>query len=289
MVVRRYIPPSSSTKESLFALCESNKQRWRIMDPPVERSPELPLRLMRSVSQPIEPIQTKFCPLDVVSSHSDGSSGFGAEEFKSTHIRRGSEPLLPLLNMPKSSISDAFGMQSPAKHCEEQVDEKLKAKQEHGLNGIESHEHFPMGSRDLTLPELGWLDLACAPSINIDVIYQGHNSDVSHENKPDGKMIPNVVKVAVDVPSVLFRVFGCIVRDLIGLRVSEISKSSVFARRIILIFLFYKCIYIYIYVEMYAVYVCVEYFKQLYQYLFELYIQIYVYTYISRGMVVPLK
>ena len=189
----------------------------------MERCPHIPVRLTRSVSQPIEPIQPKFYPFDLVSSHSDGSSCFEVEGFKRAHLRRGSEPLLPFSSMPKSSLSSSFGMQSPAKQCAEQVDGKPTAKQESVLNGVHSHERFPMGTCNSTLPELGWLDLACGPRISIDIIYHGHDNDVSDVNKSDGKMIPNVLKATVDVPKVLFRVYGCIVRDLMGLRVSDFS------------------------------------------------------------------
>ena len=187
----------------------------------MERSPQIPARLTRSVSQPIEPIQPKSYPFDMVSSHSDGSSGFEVEGFKRAHIRRGSEPLLPFSSVPKSSLSSSFGMQSPAKQYIEQMDGKPMAKEESVPHGLDSHEHFPMGTCNSTLSELGWLDLACGPRISIDIVYHGHDNDVSHVNKPDGKMIPNVLKATVDVPKVLFRVYGCIIRDLIGLRVSE--------------------------------------------------------------------
>lgn len=222
-MVRRYVPPSSSTKESLFALSHCNKHRWRVMEPPVERSPQIPIRLTRSVSQPIEPIQAKPCPTDLISSRSDGSSGHEVEEFKRTHHRRGSEPLLPISHVQKPSLISGLEVPSTVEESSEQLDGKLTAEQEPVPCQDDGHEFFPMGCRNLTLSELGWLELACGPSISIDIVYHGHNSDVSHEKKDGVRMVPNAVKISVNAPTVLLRVFGCLVRDLMGLRVSKVN------------------------------------------------------------------
>ena len=74
-----------------------------------------------------------------------------------------------------------------------------------------------MGYRDVTLYENGWLDLACGPEVSIEIEYCS-----SHHDPQTGKGTPllaNTLSVDIDVPVVLLRVFGCLARDLLGLKV----------------------------------------------------------------------
>lgn len=95
---------------------------------------------------------------------------------------------------------------SPGIQCEEGKGELLVEK-----------ERFPMGSCETTLYESGWLDIACGPCITIDVDYTSHNHQPGPgEHTP---LLPNVLCVDIDAPVVLVRVFGCLARDLLGLKV----------------------------------------------------------------------
>ena len=63
----------------------------------------------------------------------------------------------------------------------------------------------------------GWLDLACGPTITIDIDYTSHNHDpTAGQHTP---LLPNLLHVDIDAPTVLLRVFGCLARDLLGLKV----------------------------------------------------------------------
>jgi hypothetical protein len=82
--------------------------------------------------------------------------------------------------------------------------------------GLVDKECFPMGCRNTTLYEKGWIDLACGPSIIIDIKYSGH-----HHNPQAGDhapLLPSELHVDIDVPEALIRVFGCLARDLLGLK-----------------------------------------------------------------------
>lgn len=80
-------------------------------------------------------------------------------------------------------------------------------------------ECFAMGSRDSTLYEMGWLDIACGPTITIDIEYSSHHHDPSPGDHTP--LLPNTLRVDVDAPVALVRVFGCLARDLLGLKVSS--------------------------------------------------------------------
>ena len=79
------------------------------------------------------------------------------------------------------------------------------------------NEFFPMGCRVETHYENGWLDMACGPSIFIGITYHSHVHDV--ELSSDSSMKPNVLKIEVDVPTVLLRVFGHLGRNILALKV----------------------------------------------------------------------
>lgn len=78
-------------------------------------------------------------------------------------------------------------------------------------------ECFPMGSRESTLYERGWLDLACGPSISIEIDYCGHGHNPSAG--PHTPLLPSQLHVDIEAPVVLLRVFGCLARDLLALKV----------------------------------------------------------------------
>ena len=73
-----------------------------------------------------------------------------------------------------------------------------------------------MGYRGVTKYKDGWLDFASGPSISIAIDYTSH----AHNTEPGEctKLHPNVLNIDVDAPVVLFRVFGCLARDLLALK-----------------------------------------------------------------------
>lgn len=165
------------------------------MDPPETHN-----TLTRSVSQPIEPSQYRSSKIEDLSD--------GREQFKRTHRRRGSEPL-----------SRVFRKESPGERMSEPLKDECDRS---SLN----KELFPMGCCMTTSYQSGWLDLACGPSIDIDIVYHNHNSDMTHVplNK---NMVPSQVIVNVDAPCVLLRVFGFLARDLLSLKVSTCTLSLI--------------------------------------------------------------
>ena len=86
-------------------------------------------------------------------------------------------------------------------------------------------EVFPMGFRGTTLYEEGWLDIGCGPSLSITINYSSHIHDT--RPGPCTSMMPNVLTVDVDAPTVLLRVFGCLARDLLALKV----RNSIILQR----------------------------------------------------------
>ena len=83
--------------------------------------------------------------------------------------------------------------------------------------GLQDNELFPMGYRGVTRRDSGWVDLACGPSISISIDYSSHNHDVGRGHSTPLK--PNLLNIDVDAPVVLLRVFGCLGRDLLALKV----------------------------------------------------------------------
>lgn len=79
--------------------------------------------------------------------------------------------------------------------------------------GLEDTQHFPMGYRRHTRSKDGWVDLACGPSISISILY------LSRAHHPNNAL-PNSLRIDVDSPKVLLRVFGFLARDLLALKVS---------------------------------------------------------------------
>ena len=77
----------------------------------------------------------------------------------------------------------------------------------------ENKEAFPMGYRGHTNLEDGWIDLACGPSISLNIGYvsRAHHTD---------RALPNSLQVNINAPTVLLRVFGFLATDLLALKVS---------------------------------------------------------------------
>lgn len=98
--------------------------------------------------------------------------------------------------------------------------EEVTGNQEEDDRKLVERECFPMGCCTTTMYDKGWLDIACGPAITIDIEYTSHN----HEPRPGDHtpLLPNVLRVDIDAPVVLVRVFGCLARDLLGLKVSLI-------------------------------------------------------------------
>lgn len=80
-----------------------------------------------------------------------------------------------------------------------------------------------MGYRGHTHLENGWVDLACGPSISLVIDYVSR----AHHSSP---ALPNTMQVDIDAPTVLLRVFGFLMTDLLALKVSTLSSSVVIAR-----------------------------------------------------------
>ncbi|XP_065883206.1 bridge-like lipid transfer protein family member 1 [Dysidea avara] len=77
-----------------------------------------------------------------------------------------------------------------------------------------SRERFPLGWVQNTTYQDGWVDLACSQAISIQVKYSSFANCVERENG----VRPNVLKVEVEVPDIVLRIFGVLVRDLLGLK-----------------------------------------------------------------------
>jgi hypothetical protein len=75
----------------------------------------------------------------------------------------------------------------------------------------ESKEAFPMGYRGHTSLKDGWVDLACGPSISLNINY------VSRAHHMD-RALPSSLQVDIGAPTVLLRVFGFLATDLLALK-----------------------------------------------------------------------
>ena len=190
VVVRRYIPPSCSTRDSLLALSSSNKHRWRVFPPPKQPEQRPPWRGT------------------VASSESRGST----PSVRSRTDQRSDQRL----SVSREAIS------SPGTQSREATLESLVEPLEPELA---DNEHFPGGYRGETRHESGWLDYACGPSISINITYHSHLHDVKPD--PRGRPHPNALVVDVDAPTVLFRVFGSFGRDLLALKVCLVGGSCI--------------------------------------------------------------
>lgn len=112
----------------------------------------------------------------------------------------------PVQHTPASPAASGGTVRGEEKEEEEEEEELL------------DKECFPMGSRDSTQYDKGWLDIACGPTITIDIDYTSHHHDPNAGDHTP--LLPNVLCVNVDAPVALIRVFGTLARDLLGLKVS---------------------------------------------------------------------
>ncbi len=227
------------------------------MDPPPDRTPLPETKLLRSVSQPLEPIQD-IVHASIAEPRPLGSEIPRADSFKRTHIRRGSEPALSKRQIHNIPLREMGGMGLLLEEPEEeetQFNEKMSKPSPMPARGAGLNEFFPMGYRSETQYEEGWLDIGCGPDLTIKISYHGHNYDPAylpdHAHSQEGseeekRLVPNEVSVEVEASSVLLRVFGSLAKDLVALKVSILlSIFSVYSLYIVSIFLNmsgYSCI-----------------------------------------------
>ena len=215
------------------------------MDPPPDRTPLPETKLLRSVSQPLEPLQD-IVHGSIAEPHPLSGDTQRADSFKRTHIRRGSEPALSKRQIHNIPLREMGGMGLLLEEPEEEThfNEKMSKPpapvpdKEAGLN-----EFFPMGYRSETQYEEGWLDIGCGPDLTIKISYHGHSYDPAylpdHAHSPEGseeekRLVPNEVSVEVEASSVLLRVFGSLVKDLVALKVNILLSIFLYIISILL-------------------------------------------------------
>ena len=245
IVVRRFLPPSSSTRDSLLSLSSEHKHRWRVLAPPSS-----PPTKKASKSKSSSPSQRSKLTV------SKGSSLAGSERTldKDKELNQSSEHVItaPVLLSPSQEPTPTLGKggglgtaPGAGRHqivsgitletslggsgslLEEQGGTEGEGGDEEGVSGnelggaapggLQDNELFPMGYRGVTRRESGWIDLACGPSISITIDYHSHNHDVRRGHHTP--LTPNLLNIDVDAPVVLLRVFGCLGRDLLALKV----------------------------------------------------------------------
>ena len=235
MVVRRYLPLSSSTRDSILSLSAENKYRWRVLPHPP--SPVPSKKATKSKSSTSSPSQRSKLTT------SKGSSLAGSERTLDKEANQSDEhvitapavsssleptPKLGIKSSPRHQIvsgitvetslgSESIPSQEVEGHCEgeDEVGERTHAND--GDEELRETELFPMGYCGVTKLENGWVDLACGPSISIAIDYSSHRHDVRPGTSTP--LTPNVLHIDVEVPVVLLRVFGSLGRDLLALKV----------------------------------------------------------------------
>ena len=232
MVVRRYLPPSSSTRDSILSLSAENKYRWRVLPRPPSPAPSK--KATKSKSSTSSPSQRSKLTT------SKGSSLAGSERTLDKEINQSDEhvitapvvsssleptPKLDIKSSPRHQILSGVTVETsigsgsiPSQEVDGQgegVDEVGEVAQVN--EELLETELFPMGYCGVTKLDSGWIDLACGPSISIAIDYSSH----SHDVRPgmSTPLTPNVLHIDVDVPVVLLRVFGSLGRDLLALKV----------------------------------------------------------------------
>lgn len=262
MVVRHYLPPSSSTQDSILALSSENKHRWRVLATP----PSPPTKKV-SKSKSSSPSQRSKLTV------SKGSSLAGSERNldKEKETSQSSEHVITapvLLSLSKEATPKVGGASATPGEAGAgaggrhqimsgiTVDTSLGgsgsilegeqgataeggggSREDEGTigsevpgegapGGLEDNELFPMGYRGVTSRESGWIDLACGPSISITINYHSHNHDDRRGHSTPFN--PNILNLDIDAPVVLLRVFGCLGRDLLALKVSLRLSSCMY-------------------------------------------------------------
>ncbi len=194
IVVRHYVPPSSATKQSIFALSSLNKHRWRSMNMPEER----PGVTEVTHSQPA-PSNPSPVTVEVTT--------------PGHHII--SAPVIGALPSPTKLASfrppSSLGRTTPVKAHHT----SLTDLGEPYANELPDYEFIPMGYRGVTQYRDGWVDLASGPSITIAIDYISH----AHDTTPGQytRLHPNIMNVDIEASVVLIRVFGFLGRDLVAL------------------------------------------------------------------------
>ena len=235
-MVRHYAPPSSVARDSMFALSAANRYRWRILDPlsapTLAPQPEEQPRQSGSSSQPRSTTSAVVQSGSSYSSHnplsSQVSSNSETDREQARLLTTSAQEQARLLTTSAQEhvisapiIGDAIPLEVLTRKMDTPTPDPVTpiatqsttpARGDH----LESHELFPMGCRSETLYERGWLDLACGPSITIDIEYRG----CQHDPRPGSctPLAPSSLHVDIDAPQVLVRVFGCLGRDLLGLK-----------------------------------------------------------------------
>lgn len=254
-MVRHYAPPSSATREALFALSSANRYRWRTMQRPAPpESPPMPApgpegdAKKDSTSESSLASSSRAAIMSTISTHSrpavlstlSSSQKDSSPEKESSQlitstphqhiitapVMGGVVPdrlrMLSLISLEEKSDAQAVGGavgESPYNvpgSPTSPSDQDGKEGPREGASLVD-RECFPMGSCESTLYERGWLDLACGPSISIEIDYCGHG----HNPKPGQHipLLPSQLHVDITAPVVLLRVFGCLARDLLALKV----------------------------------------------------------------------
>ena len=237
MVVRRYLPPSSSSRDSILSLSAENKYRWRVLPHPP--SPVPSKKTAKSKSSTSSPSQRSKPTI------SKGSSLAGSERTLDKEMGQADEhvitapvvsssleptPKLGVKTSPRHQIVSGITVETslgsgsiPSQEVEgqregdDEVGEGMNANE--GDEEVRDTELFPMGYCGVTKLDNGWIDLACGPSISIVIDYNSHNHDVRPGTSTP--FTPNVLHIDIDAPVVLLRVFGCLGRDLLALKVSS--------------------------------------------------------------------
>ena len=189
-MVRHYVPPSSTSRESLFALSAANRHRWRTM-PNKGLEEEIPANADPCLVSDASPVPVQ----------------------SNEHLSTSSLP--HVITAPIIGSADNFPGLSPSPPP---APSPVPANPVANEREMVDKECFPMGSCETTLYERGWLDIGCGPDISITVEYSSHQHNPScGDHTP---LLPNVLRVDIDAPIVLIRVFGSLARDLLGLKVS---------------------------------------------------------------------
>lgn len=205
VVVRKFIPAHSSTKESIFALSSSNKHRWRLLEHMQTNFPE-----ELSTSNP----STKTIKSKTISGscspspHVKNFTNSGSLETERggggggvAHLRRAATDLIMEVEQSDSVKNDAVPGPHPAE---------------------DSRECFPMGYRGETRYKDGWIDFACGPTISISVTYASHQQDMECVVAGNvQRQAPSVMNVEIGAPVVMLRVFGFLAPVILAIKVIQ--------------------------------------------------------------------
>ena len=200
-MVRKFIPASSSTKESTFALSASNKHRWRVMECVQASSPAEDL----STSNP----STKTLKSKTISgsSYSPSSRIKNVTNSVSLEVER---------DATRREAAAATGLV-----MEVVQNESVTNDMGTGTQPVEdSKECFPMGYRGETRYEDGWIDFACGPTIDIVVTFESHLHDTERVMAGNElRQAPSVMNVEIGAPVVMLRVFGFLAPVILAIKV----------------------------------------------------------------------